>query len=78
MTTAQAPSLGRIVHYKSQGSMTGAFEAETYSAIISRLPEAGGEIVGLTVFQPIGVFYKGAVPYAETPTPGHWSWPPRV
>lgn len=25
-----------------------------------------------------GDYREYAIPYAETPTPGHWSWPPRA
>ncbi|WKW87201.1 hypothetical protein SAVBUCKETDAWG_75 [Gordonia phage Savbucketdawg] len=43
----------------------------------------GGEIpmtwqVSLAVLNPTGMFFNQAVPYAETPTPGHWNWPPRT
>ncbi|QOC56083.1 hypothetical protein SEA_CLOWN_85 [Gordonia phage Clown] len=45
--------------------------------------EDGGEIpmtwqVGLAVLNPTGMFFNQLVPYAETPTPGHWNWPPRT
>lgn len=35
------------------------------------------ESVSLAVFDPRNIGFEGAVPYAEVPTPGHWSWPPR-
>lgn len=34
--------------------------------------------VGLCVLNPTGQFFNRDVPYADTPTPGHWNWPPRV
>lgn len=34
-------------------------------------------IASLTVLAPAGIFFNETVPYAEEPTPGHWSWPPR-
>ncbi|MFF1792647.1 hypothetical protein ACFVXQ_00140 [Kitasatospora sp. NPDC058263] len=33
--------------------------------------------VSLAVLNPAGLFFDQAVPYAEEPTPGHWTWPPR-
>ncbi|PBC80126.1 hypothetical protein BX265_4962 [Streptomyces sp. TLI_235] len=35
-------------------------------------------VVSLCVFNPTGMFFDDAVPYSEEPTPGCWSWPPRV
>ena len=45
--------------------------------------EDGGEIpmtwqVGLAVLNPTGMYFNRDVPFAETPTPGRWNWPPRV
>jgi hypothetical protein len=34
--------------------------------------------VDLAVLNPTGLFFDDQVPYAEEPTPGCWSWPPRV
>lgn len=34
--------------------------------------------VSLCVLNPTGMFFDEYVPYAEQPTGGHWSWPPRV
>lgn len=76
--TSPTPAVGRIAHFQTHGTADGAFVSEARAAIISDLPEVGDGIVGLTVFHPTGVFFKGDVPYAETPTPGHWSWPPRT
>jgi len=35
-------------------------------------------LVGLCVLNPTGMFFNPGVPFAETPTPGHWNWPPRA
>lgn len=66
------PSVGRIVHF--------------HPRVINPMPEAAivmyvhedGSTVTLTAFTPVGPDVEDAVPFAETPTPGHWSWPPRV
>lgn len=42
------------------------------------LPPDGYPRLSLAVLNPTGLFFDTDVPYAETPTPGHWSWPPRV
>lgn len=41
-------------------------------------PQPGAPMVGLAVLNPEGMFFNRGVPYAEEPTPGHWSWPPRA
>ncbi len=33
-------------------------------------------IASLAVLNPTGLFFNENVPYAQEPTPGHWSWPP--
>ena len=34
--------------------------------------------VSLCVLNPTGMFFDENVEFSETPTPGHWSWPPRT
>lgn len=39
--------------------------------------------VSLAVLNPTGLHFNQGpngegIPYADTPTPGHWNWPPRV
>lgn len=80
-----APSIGRVVHYQSYGTPGGEYLPEPRAAIIT---EVGSEqpaanykpagAVGLCVLNPTGLFFNRDVPYADTPTPGHWNWPPRV
>ncbi|RPE27297.1 hypothetical protein [Kitasatospora cineracea] len=36
------------------------------------------QLVSLAVLNPTGLFFDDRVPYAEEPTPGCWSWPPRT
>lgn len=78
------PSVGRIVHMTSRGSADGQFPPATRAAVVTAVhwspetPEPTVESVDLCVLNPTGLFFDLGVPYAETPTPGHWSWPPRV
>lgn len=87
---AQQPTVGRIVHYQSYGTPGGEFVPEPRAAIITEVAsECGTEPtcdvehigcprVGLCVLNPTGQYFNREVPYAETPTPGHWNWPPRA
>ncbi|MBF6138115.1 hypothetical protein IU501_34670 [Nocardia otitidiscaviarum] len=83
------PSIGRIVHYQSLGGKDGTFPPEPRAAIITGIPahvtdesdqpDSGYEqAVHLAVINPTGMYFNQTVPYADTPTPGHWNWPPRV
>ncbi|MET8430136.1 hypothetical protein [Nocardia sp. NPDC004860] len=70
------PSVGRIVHYQSYGTPGGEYLPEARAAVITTVGDGG--VVGLAVLNPTGMFFNEAVPFAETATPGHWNWPPRV
>lgn len=79
------PSIGRIVHYQSYGTPNGEYVPEPRAAIITAItPQAvlfdAPEVphVSLCVLNPTGFFFNHVVPFAETPTPGHWNWPPTV
>lgn len=82
---SQTPSVGRIVHYHSYGTPGGEYLPEARAAVITsvdvQIPagwKGDGFPVSLCVLNPTGMFFNELVAYAETPTPGHWSWPPRV
>lgn len=81
---AQQPTVGRIVHYHSFGTPGGEYLPEPRAAIVtqvhdnSTVPEHGVPYVGLAVLNPTGMFFNEVVPFAQTPTPGHWGWPPRA
>lgn len=78
------PSIGRIVHYHSWGSPGGKYKPEPRAAIVTAVPAAAdgspgdGSVLSLMICNPTGVFFDVAVPVAAVPTPGHWTWPPRV
>lgn len=70
------PSVARIVHYQSYGTPGGEYLPEPRAAVITSVGVLGQ--VSLAVLNPTGMFFNECVPFAETPTPGHWNWPPRV
>lgn len=70
------PSIGRIVHYQSYGTPGGEYLPEQRAAIITEVSDPETREVGLCVLNPTGHFFNRNVPYAETPTSGHWNWPP--
>lgn len=77
----QAPSVGRIVHYVSQGSPvredgTQAYTSECRAAVIT---EADAHTVGLCVLNPTGQFFNRGVEQDEgDKAGGSWHWPERV
>lgn len=83
----QKPSVGRIVHYQSYGTPNGEHKSLPRAAVITAIREDGGmeggqpgdgSMVDLAVLNPEGMFFNRGVWFSETPTPGHWNWPPRV
>lgn len=85
-TSTPQPTVGRIVHYVG-------FEAHDFceprAAIVTAVPDLLSEqpnsgpegyvkAAHLTVFDVDGTRVRKGVPHATTPTPGHWSWPPRA
>lgn len=84
-TVEPKPSIGRIVHYQSYGTPGGEFTPEPRAAIITEikgcdpaLGRAGCPHVSLCVLNPTGMYFNQEVPFAETATPGCWTWPPRT
>lgn len=84
------PSVGRMVHYVSHGSPvradgTQAYTSECRAAVITEVDPDDASRVGLTVFNPGGLFFHplvaGGCRYAaagEAPVGGSWHWPERV
>ncbi|MDP3768205.1 MAG: hypothetical protein Q8S13_09330 [Dehalococcoidia bacterium] len=71
------PTVGQIVHYYQD-------DRTPLAAIITAVDPVNR--VQLTVFWPRDAPFpvrdhhgniSTRVPFAEAPTPGHWSWPPR-
>lgn len=77
----QTPTVGRIVHYHSYGTPGGEFLPEARAAVITAVPDpidAASGLVSLAVLNPSGMFFQPEVEYAEEPSPGRWTWPPRA
>lgn len=75
-----APTVGRIVHYRSYGTPGGEYSPQCRAAIVSEVNDAGE--VGLVVFNPLGVFHhpiaheNGPCPQDEArESGGTWHWP---
>lgn len=66
------PTVGRIVHWKHPDG------SGPLAAIITSVVSEDAEVT-LTVFEPSKMpgYVVRPVPFADTLTPGHWSWPPR-
>jgi hypothetical protein len=72
-------TVGRIVHYQSYGTPGGEYTSQPRAAVITEVDASGIlDTVGLCIMNPTGLFFSRGVPYAETPTPGCWNWPPRT
>lgn len=85
----QQPSVGRVVHYVSQGSPVLPDGSQKYpstcrAAVITEVEDpagqAGGGIVALTVFNPEGLHFNHGISHvdAEHMVGGTWHWPERV
>lgn len=68
------PTVGRIVHYHRPGLLGAA----PLAAIVTAAD--GSDRVSLVAFYPAEALQRHVhdVPFAATPTPGHWNWPPRA
>lgn len=75
------PTVGRIVHYQSYGTPGGEYLAQPRAAVVSEVnaDPNPGELIGVVVLNPTGMFFNRNVPHApnDVPTPGAWNWPPR-
>jgi hypothetical protein len=74
----QKPSIGRIVHYLRPVSLGHVQRESPVPAVITKT-ETDDATCHLYIMSDLfGCYFELSVPYAESPTPGHWSWPPRV
>jgi hypothetical protein len=75
--SAQKPSVGRIVHYRSRGSADGVFPAVCRAALVTEVH--GVFNVSLAVVNPTGLFFDRELTHTgssagETVQPGTWHW----
>lgn len=80
MATRQVPSIGRVVHYHSYGTLAATVTSEPRAAIITAVGSPGYPYsnVDLCVLTPSGICFHRDVEYSEVPHPGRWTWPPYV
>ena len=80
------PTVGRIVHYYEESTHpcaaigTAADPNAAHGRPFAAVAEEHQYNVRLTLFlccEPPDP-RQAPIPFAETPTPGHWSWPPRT
>lgn len=78
---SQAPSVGRIVHYYGESE---EYAGQPIAALVTEVDDEDLALARLHIFwplhqEPIKAENFGHVyTFSETPTPGHWSWPPRA
>jgi hypothetical protein len=70
------PSVGRIVHYVSYGSVGGAYPSVCRAAVVTEV--VNPDVVSLCVLNPEGMFFNKELTYDEGHTGGTWHWPERV
>lgn len=69
----QKPTIGRVVLYHKYGTPGGEHKPEPSPAMVTKVDDDGTTCY-LFVMNPNGCYFN-KTPFAETPTPGHWSWP---
>ena len=67
-------SIGRTVLYHKYGTPNGEHKPEPSPATIVKVLNEETQECQLFVMNLNGLYFN-ATPYAEEPTPGHWSWP---
>lgn len=71
---SSAPTIGRIVHYKSYGTPGGEYGPECRAAIVTEVASTSTN-VGLAVMNPTGLFFNSSVRQDEEQSGGTWHWP---
>ena len=70
-----APTVGRVVIYKSYGTPNGEYKSEDRAAIVTKVNSADFT-VGLCIMNPTGLFFNESVKQGDEA--GQWNWPVRV
>lgn len=72
------PSVGRIVHYVSYGTPGGEYTSQCRAAVVTDLAnseEPDGDVVGLAVLNPTGMFFNRAAHHDGAEKPGREDCP---
>lgn len=79
---SSAPTVGRIVHYRSYGTPGGEYVGECRAAVVTETAEQAyhsppgfEDTVGLCVLSPTGQHFDRAVHHDEAKAGGTWHWP---
>lgn len=74
MATTQV-TIRRLVSYGDIEVVNNVQNVVDRAAMVTEVEE-DGQTVGLHIFHPSIINILRHIPYAETLTMGHWSWPP--
>lgn len=66
----KTPSIGRIVHYVAYGTPGGEYPTACRAAVVTEVKS--GDVVGLAVVNPTGLFFNPTIPHGLTA--GRWHW----
>lgn len=70
------PTVSRVVHYVSYGTPGGEYGQECRAAIVTQVGD-DGDMVGLAVLNPTGMFFNTMIAHDEGKAGGTWHWPER-
>lgn len=73
MTTLPKPTVGRVVHYTSQGHSLGTKAGTCRAAIITEVKD--DNTVSVAVFTPRGTLFYEAISQDPGKAAGTWHWP---
>lgn len=77
------PSIGRIVHYVSYGTLGGEYASECRAADVTEVDRDNSGRVGLVIKNPTGLFFLplsegGCLQSENNHVGGSWHWPERA
>lgn len=66
------PTIGRIVYYKSRGSLDGVFPPQDFASIVTKVSDDGS--IGLATFSENGMRFEHDIVQGQSA--GNWDWMP--
>lgn len=69
-----APTVGRMVYYKTRGSADGVYPPTDFAAIVTSIDDQDSTLVSLVTFGKTGIRFETMVPKGDQP--GQWDWMP--